>query len=113
MRLVMMEQVDTILLVKISNPIKAKVADTRKTEPLGIVGFICSMLGLVPFFGIPFALLAIIFGALSLRRIRRNQERFKGKNYARTSLIIGILIMAGYVILIIAMAASGFSGVSM
>ena len=90
-RTVTKEQVDTILQVKSLNP-KAKIVDTRKNEPLGIAGLVCSILGLFPFFGIPFAILAISFGAASLGRLRRYPERFKGKKTARASLIIGIVI---------------------
>ena len=79
LRSAMMEQVDTIFQVE-SYSHKEKVVDTRKTEPLGVVGFICSILGFVPVYGIPFALLAFIFGEVSIRRIHRNQERFKGSN---------------------------------
>ena len=92
LRSAMMEQVDTIFQVE-SYSHKEKVVDTRKTEPLGVVGFICSILGFVPVYGIPFALLAIIFGEVSIRRIYRNQERFKGGNLAYYGLIIGSMII--------------------
>ena len=100
-RFVMMEQVDTILLVKISNPIKAKVADTRKTEPLGKWGFISSLIGFIPLIGIPFALLAIVFGAVSLHKIHRHPEKFNtDKGFAYSSLFLGILGIAISIIMI-------------
>jgi hypothetical protein len=100
-RFVMMEQVDTILLVKISNPIKAKVADTRKTEPLGKWGFISSLIGFIPLIGIPFALLAIVFGAVSLHKIHRHPEKFNtDKGFAYASLFLGILGIAFSIIMI-------------
>jgi hypothetical protein len=88
----MMEQVDTIFQVESYSRME-KVVDTRKSEPFGIVGFICSLLGFVPVYGIPFALLAIIFGLVSAYRIYRNPERFKGGLLAYYSLIIGIAII--------------------
>jgi hypothetical protein len=91
-RTVLMGQIEAIYQV-VPYSGKEQVADTRKTEPLSIVAFICSILAFVPVYGIPFALLAIIFGAVSLRRIFRNEERFKGGSFAYYSLVIGILII--------------------
>jgi hypothetical protein len=48
-----------------------------KTEKFGLAGFILSFFGIVPLIGIPFAILAIIFGAKSLGRIKRNPGKYK------------------------------------
>lgn len=110
MRTIMMEKVDSILQVK-SIPGQGKVIDTRKTEKLGLVGFILSIPGLFPVFGLPFAILAVIFGARSIRKINRYPERFKGKENAHASLILGIIgILMPFIILIV-LAISGFSGI--
>ena len=109
-RLVMMEQVDSILLVK-SCPKKEKVVDTRKKEPLGKVGFIFSFLGFLPVIGIPFALLAIVFGAVSLHKLHRHPEKYQGKKAAIWSIILGSLAIIGYGLLILlAGSPSGVGG---
>ena len=63
--------------------------DNRKTEPLGLVGFILSFLGIIPLIGIPFAVIAIIFGARSLKKTIKNPEKYKGKGFAIASMAIG------------------------
>jgi hypothetical protein len=63
--------------------------DIRKTEKLGLVGFIFSFLGIIPLIGIPFAVLAIVFGANSLKKIKKNPEKYKGKALATASIIMG------------------------
>jgi len=88
-RTVMMKQVDTIL------------PDPRKTEKLGLAGFILSIFGLIPFIGIPFAIMAYVFGVRSLRKIKKNPEKYRGKGYARSSQIIGGLEILCYIALAI------------
>jgi hypothetical protein len=111
-RSVMMDQVDSILQVKylVVKEKKEKVVDTRKKEPLGKVGFIFSIIGFLPVIGIPFSLLAIVFGAVSLHKIHRYPNRFKGKGLAKASLILGIIAIVGYGLLIILVSAGGGFG---
>ena len=86
----------------------------RKTEVFGFVGFLLSLIGLnssgvyvinllyyIGVFGIsfyyimiPMGYLGIILGIISLIRIRRNQNKYKGRVLAKLSLIIGISIEA-------------------
>jgi len=70
-----------------------------KTEGLGLAGFIVSLAGLLVL-AIPFGLIAVIFGSISLGRIKRSPGRYKGRGYALASLIIGILDIVGGVILL-------------
>jgi len=101
---------------------KTKVHHTKKIEPLGLIGFNLSILGWIPILGLLFpsasswmffvglliAILAVIFGAIGLRRINRNQGHFKGKGFAIASLIIGILAFVSSIIILI-VAISNFS----
>jgi len=66
--------------------------DQRKVEGLGLAGFIIGIVGwFMPFgIGLVMCLLAIIFGAISLGKISNNPEKYKGKGFAITSLILGI-----------------------
>ena len=70
-----------------------------KTEKLGLIGFILSFLGIIPLIGIPFAVLAIIFGATSLKRINRNPEKYKGKGFAIASILIGTAMLVTNIII--------------
>jgi hypothetical protein len=78
---------------------KRKVAMERHTnttsprvEGLGLAGFIIGLVGwFVPIFGFVMCLLAIIFGAVSIGKINRNPERFKGMGFAITSLVLGVV----------------------
>jgi hypothetical protein len=63
--------------------IMGRVVNTRKTERYGLFGFISSIPGLVPVAGLPFAVLAVILGTISLKRIQSYPERYKGKGFAK------------------------------
>jgi hypothetical protein len=104
----MMEQVDTIVRVKYYDSARGKVIDIRKNEPLSVIGFISSILGLVPFFGLPFAVLGFMFGMFALRKIRRNPIRYKGTKLAKASVVIGIAGMIAFIIVCIVSLASAF-----
>lgn len=65
-----------------------------KTEPLAIAGFIAAIVGLF-IGGIPLGTLAVIFGILSLGKLRRYPARFKGRKLAIASIIIGFIAVIG------------------
>lgn len=74
--------------------------DNRKTEPLGLAGFILSFLGAIPLIGIPFAVLAIIFGATSLKKISRSPKKYKGKGFALASIAIGCAMVVMNIVIL-------------
>ena len=84
-------QIDTIVEVKYYDSVKGKVVDIRKNEPFSMIGFISSILGLVPVFGLPFALVGLFFGFYGLKKIRRSPLRYKGTKFAKASIAIGII----------------------
>ena len=101
-RLVMMEQVDSILQVKSSvNEEEENAVDNRKTEKLGITGLIFSILGWIPVVGIPFAIVSIILLLVSLGKLRRNPGKFRGKSTTIAGLIIWVVGLIGYIALIL------------
>lgn len=59
-----------------------------KTELFGIAGLVCAV---IPFIIPVGGLLAIIFGGISLNRIRKEPHKYKGRGFAIASLILGIL----------------------
>lgn len=74
-------------------PVKTK--KDRKIERLGLTGFILSMIGiplwlLTPFAGFVFGPLCFIFGIVSLIKITRNQEKFRGAGFALISILLGL-----------------------
>ena len=66
----------------------------KQIEPLGLAGFIIGIIGwFVPAFGLAalMCLLAFIFGAISLGNINKKPDRLKGKGFAITSIVVGIV----------------------
>ena len=98
--IVKVEDVDTLLQVKHTDFSTGEVIDSRKTEKLSKVGLIFSIVGLIPIIGLPFGILAVSFGAISLRRIKRNPELWKGKERSVVSIMIGILAMVLSIVLL-------------
>lgn len=90
-----------------AKPAKKNHATGPKTEKLGLTGFILSFFGIVPLIGIPFAILAIVFGAKSLGKIKRNPGKYKGKGFATASIVIGIaMIVMNIVVLVVSINAA-------
>jgi hypothetical protein len=86
---------------------------TRKIEKHGLTGFILSILGLFPIVGLPLAILGLVFGLKSLRKIHQNPTLYKGKGFAITSIILGVLgiIISGVLIgMFISLSIWGASG---
>jgi hypothetical protein len=97
---------DTTIVIKYENNKEnaagIKKQDNRKTEKLGLLGFIFSFLGIIPFIGIPFGVLAIIFGGISLRKINKNPKKYKGNGLATASIIIGCAMIVINIVIIAA-----------
>lgn len=73
-----------------------------KVEGLGLTGMITGILGLF-IAGIPLGILSVVFGAISLGKINKKPERFKGKGFAIAALVLGILSIIGGLIVVAAM----------
>jgi uncharacterized membrane protein len=95
--------------VKYYDTVRGKVVDTRKNEPLSMIGFTSSILGLVPLFGIPFAILGWILGTKSLRKIRKYPERYKGIGLAKASVALGVIGVVVSIVFLFASLASAAS----
>jgi hypothetical protein len=70
----------------------------KQTEGFAIGGFVSGLAGL---FVLPllFGTVAIVFGAISLSRIKKNPSKYKGKGLAIASIIVGIVgIVAALII---------------
>ena len=65
---------------------------TKKVEGLGLAGMIVGLVGFF-FAGIPFGIIAIIFGAISLAKFKKNPDKFSGKGFAIASLVIGLVVL--------------------
>lgn len=81
------------------NPKDAEKA--KKTEPLGIIGYILSLVGIFVA-GIILGTIGVIFGLISLNKIKNHPEKYKSKKlYAILSIIIGVVAIIGGIIFII------------
>lgn len=81
-----------------------------KTHGLAIASLVLGILGLLTFFvgiGFLFALLAIIFGAISKGKIRNSGGFYTGKGMATAGLVLGIIPMA---LLLIVFVIAGLLG---
>lgn len=63
----------------------------QKTSGLAIASLVMGCLFLIPFIGILFSLLAIIFGIIALVTISNNKQAYKGNGLAITGLVLGVL----------------------
>jgi uncharacterized membrane protein len=78
-------------------------SSTKKVqEPLSILSFIFTLLGFIT--GIGF-LLGMIFGAISLSKIKKNPEKFKGKGIAKFSFILSTAVVAAVLFLFLLIVA--------
>lgn len=70
----------------------------KKLEILGLIGFIASLTGIFVA-GIPLGSLAIVFGVISLFKIKNHPEKFKRKRgFAIASILIGLLAVIGAIV---------------
>jgi hypothetical protein len=70
-----------------------------KTEGLGLAGFLSGLVGLF-IASIPLGIIAVVFGGISLSKIKKNPQRFKGKGFAIASIILGIIDVVAMLILL-------------
>ena len=75
--------------------------DERQVEGFGIAGLAAGVVGLL-IGGIPLGALAIVFGAISLSRMNKNPNKYKGKGLAIASLILGLVDVVALLILLAA-----------
>jgi hypothetical protein len=71
----------------------------KQQEGLGTVGFLAAILGLFVA-GIPLGILAVVFGTISLNKIRKDPVRFKGKGLGIAAIIIGLIDVLGMLIIL-------------
>jgi hypothetical protein len=74
----------------------------KQTDGMAVGGFIGSLAGLF-ILGIPLGIMAIVFGFVSLGRINRHPEHYKGKGFATAGIVIGFIDIIGMLILLAAM----------
>ena len=79
-----------------------EILKEKVQEPLSILSFIFTLLGFIT--GIGF-LLGMIFGAISLSKIKKNPEKFKGKGIAKFSFILSTAVVAAVLFLFLLFVA--------
>ena len=72
------DKIDTVYIMKIA-------------EPFGVASTVLPVFGMFPLYGLPFAVLGLILGIISLNRIRRNPSYYKRKGVAINGIVWGIL----------------------
>ena len=84
------QRLNKIINKKLSAVSLTEGGSEAKVDPLALTGFITSLVGLFVF-PVLLGLLSIIFGAIGLSRINKNPEKYKGKGFGITALILGII----------------------
>jgi len=72
---------------------KRERVEHAKTDGMAIAGFVTGILGICFGFSLLFAILGVVFSAISLKRIRRNPD-LGGKGLATAGLVLGIVGVA-------------------
>jgi hypothetical protein len=88
---------------KINRKIKKINTEGRKVDGLGVASFTLGILAWF-IFGIPFSILAMIFGLASISRINKSKETRKGKGFAIVGLILGLIAL---IFIVAVVSASG------
>ncbi len=70
-----------------------------KVEGLGLAGMIVGLAGLLVL-PIPCGIVAVIFGAISLARFKKNPNKYRGKGFAVTALVVGLVVLTLGIILL-------------
>lgn len=73
--------------------------DEPKKNGMAIAGFVCSLVGLF-LFGFITGVLAIIFSAIGLGKIKKDPSKWEGKGMAIAGLIIGIVDIIAWVLIL-------------
>lgn len=70
-----------------------------KNEGLGIAGFLSGLVGLF-IASIPLGIIAIVFGGISLSKIKRNPRMYRGRGLAIAAIILGIVDVVGMILVL-------------
>jgi hypothetical protein len=87
------------------HPKKQKVSPNSssnepKLDSFASAALMHSIVGIcIPFFGIPLMILGLIFAIVSLKRINKNPEKFKGKGFAMVAIALAIIGLLIYLLL--------------
>ena len=63
----------------------------HKKEQLGLLGFLFSIAGLFPVFGLPLAITGLVLSIKSFRKFRQNPGRYNGKGFSIAGIVLGLL----------------------
>jgi hypothetical protein len=99
-----------VLMIKYSNGTKDLITTTsadskyiekgaQKNDPLGIIGTISGIVGLF-IAGIILGSIAVVFGFTSLKKIRKQPEKYRGRGFAIASIILGFIAVVGAIIVL-------------
>jgi hypothetical protein len=73
----------------------------KKTDGMAVAGFVGSLVGLF-IAGIPLGIMAIVFGFVSLGKMNRHPDRYRGRGFGIASIIIGAIDVIGMLIILAA-----------
>lgn len=80
------------------------VVQAKQTNPFAIASLICSLVGVIPFFGIVGVVLGIVFGFVARAQIRHTGGVQEGSGLAVAGIIIGFVITALWVVALVGLS---------
>lgn len=88
--------------IKTKNTEQENIEKQEKDKAFSIASFVCGILFWVPLFNFVLGIMAIIFGVLAIKRIKKEPEKYGGQGFAIAGIILGsIALMFGIVYAII------------
>lgn len=73
----------------------------QRTAGMAIASFVLGLLFIIPFLGLLFSLLAIIFGIVALVQISKRRAELKGSGFAITGILLGSIGLLITVVLVV------------
>jgi hypothetical protein len=85
----------------------APLVQAKQTNPWAIWAFVLSLVGVVPFVGLITTILGITFGFVARGQISRTGGVQEGNGLALAAIIIGFVLIAAWVLVIVAGVLAG------
>ncbi len=88
-------------------PPGAPFVTERRTSGLAIASFVCSVVGIIPFFFGLSCVAGIVLGFVALAQIKRTGGAQQGRGLAIAGVVIGFSLIAIFVVIVIVAVATG------
>jgi uncharacterized membrane protein len=84
----------------------------RRTNGLAVASFVCSAVGIVPFFFGVTCVVGIVLGFVALSQVKKTGGAQEGRGLALAGVIVGFALIAIFALLVIGLGVSSSSSTS-